>query len=64
MSSISVIIQLKCDFKETKTDHVQLKLCEIYVVYLENIFHEKNLAIITISDPSNIGFDYQYCTVY
>jgi hypothetical protein len=38
MSSMLVVIKLKCDSKETKTDNVQLKLSEISIVYLENMF--------------------------
>jgi hypothetical protein len=43
MSSTPVNIKLELDSKETKTNHVRLKLIEISTVYLANMFLEKIL---------------------
>jgi hypothetical protein len=36
-----VVKQFKLDFKETKTEHVSIKLSELFYVYLENMPPEK-----------------------
>jgi hypothetical protein len=55
MSSKPVVIKLDCDSKETQTNHGISKLCEIFKVYLENMFTEK------YRDNRNIGpFKYPF----
>jgi hypothetical protein len=58
MSSTPVVLKLECDSKETQMNHVRSKLSEILKVYFKNMFPEKNIVIIEISDHSNIGSDY------
>jgi hypothetical protein len=48
------------DSKKTQTNHVRSKFSEILKVYFKKHVPRKNIAIIKISDQSNIGSDYRY----